>query len=114
MGERRRTDSGETKPRRGSWLSERQLAHAVVHNQIVEFVFLSGRPSISGWVAGWDDYHWFVVTETCRKYLIHKASVCVEIHARDRDALPEGVERIVSPFRGWVQANVYSQKESSS
>lgn len=107
MGKREGTTQRQ---KRGSWLSEKQLAHAVINHQQVEFIFLTVSPvkSIKGWVAGWDDFHWFVVSESARTYLIHKSSVYVEILPEQHNELPPEVEAIAGPFRGWVRSNIYA------
>lgn len=56
--------SSETRQRRGSEVSDKQIAQAAINGRRVTFRFLSTQPSqeVTGYVVGMDDYHWMVAT----------------------------------------------------
>lgn len=74
--------------RRGSEVSDKQIAQAAMNGRRVTFRFVSTQPSqeVTGYVVGMDDYHWMVATvvpEESRKKgeppvynaLVHKSRV---------------------------------------
>lgn len=50
--------------RRGSFMSDRQIAQAAINGRRVTFRFLSSQPAheITGYIVGMDDYHWMVAS----------------------------------------------------
>jgi hypothetical protein len=67
-----------------SFLSEKKLGRSVVEGRKVRFEFPTGIPKmVSGYVCGWDTYHWFVLsfdsTGKVTEHLVHKSAALVTI-----------------------------------
>lgn len=95
-------------------MSSKQMAAAVLSGRKVTFTFLSGADPIEGYLAGMDDFHWFVVTSTGVKHLIHKTTVYVTISDEDTYATEpqrEALDKIVGPFRLFVRDSFSRNRE---
>jgi hypothetical protein len=97
--------------RRGSTMSDKQIAHAVVNDIPVTFRIIgTGNPLVEvvGWVCGVDDFHWNVVDAQGFTKLIHKTTAIVEPHS-DSLAPTEAAEAVVAPFRKHIEATIYGR-----
>ena len=97
----------------GSAMSTKQLLATVRDGRMVTF-FLAGvsgeNPgpvTISGYLAGIDDYHWLVFEpKEERLFLVHKGNVAaVEIDRESTYASGQTAdsEKVIAPFRGYVE-----------
>lgn len=90
----------------GSGMSTKQLAYSVLHGKKVTATCTTGQTE-SGYLAGMDDYHWFVLVpdgSNVRQVLVHKTAPHVEISTAptydDEDGdLLRVMEPIIRPFR---------------
>jgi hypothetical protein len=96
-----RTDSPKGQ-RRGSSLSDRQVAHAVKDGKAVTATLATGD-KVEGWIFGSDDFHWSIVTREHDVYLVHKSSPALLIH-RDSsiETADKAVQAMVSTYRDSV------------
>lgn len=100
----------------------RQLYQTVKSGQQVTFSVFDDDP-ITGYLAGIDDEHFFVLEPTSDRLKFHKKVIreaccpVFRIHPtpsyKDELAVEE-MDRIISPFRSWVLAQVYSRKPRST
>lgn len=89
---------------------EKRLARSVVSGLAVRFEFL-GRDSITGWIIGWDRFHWIVLDERGTEYMVHKGNVAVlSVTGRQASAwsLVKQYEGIVRPFRAHLIEQGYA------
>jgi hypothetical protein len=92
-------------------VSDRELARTVKDRKIVHFFFSFDSKSsstITGFVCGWDSYHWKVVSPDGQVHLIHKGSLPL-ITIGDRQSLSDVVEQVVQPFRRVVLERFFGQ-----
>jgi hypothetical protein len=84
------------------------MAYTVKDGRMVTFLF-ENLPSVSGYLAGMDGYHWLVITPDLSIYLIHKASACVNLGKLDQESSlkaedhQDEIERLVLPFRQYLR-----------
>lgn len=109
-------------PRRGSFLSDKQVTDASRRGRTVTFKVLKSQPAheVTGYVVGKDDYHWMVACpqileiaqsedrDLIKIRLVHKSADLIELDTKDslsglaqehRDA----IKKIGEPF--WASQN---------
>ena len=113
---------GTTAPRRGSFLSDKQVTDASRRGRTVTFKILKSQPGheATGYVVGKDDYHWMVacprLLEVARTegediitvVLVHKSADLIELGVSNTlDSLSEehqvAIKKIGEPF--WSSQN---------
>jgi hypothetical protein len=115
--------SSNKSDRRGSFMSDRQLARAAVDGKKITFKIIASEYSyeVMGYVVGMDDYHWLVavpVAEGARLTLVHKGSADVINIPRDphlNDEKPhvqEDVRAVGTDFWSFCRRNYLGQSES--
>ena len=84
-----------------SSLSDKELAQSARDGYAVTFTKSDGA-KITGYIAGWDDFHWKVVDHTAAKHLVHKSGTHLtprpDIKLQEEDERA-AIEEIVVPFR---------------
>lgn len=97
-----------------SFLSEKKLGRAVVAGRKVRFEFPTGIPrTVSGYVCGWDTYHWYVVSfdssGQSTEHLVHKSAALVTITQETIDSEVQSArslyEKVVAGFRDRLVAD---------
>lgn len=107
-----REDTGRARARRGSSLSDKQVAFAVRDGKAVTATLSTGE-KITGHVFGSDDYHWSIVTVSGDIVLVHKSSPSLKIHTDPSiEAATDVVQRLVSSFRAAVMRDHFKQDSS--
>lgn len=97
--------------RRGSDVSERQIAFAVRDGKAVTAMLPDGR-GLRGYVIGIDDYHWVIIEpDTEQVHLVHKSSPVLSI-AKDStlDGEPKAIKEACSSFRSKVTQEYFNQQ----
>lgn len=101
---------------KGASMSSKQLARTVLHGRLLTFRLLTGD-SITGYLCGMDDFHWMVVTGEGQKHLIHKASAglitLADTASFEEEPLRDELEKIVGPFREFVQRSFFGRNTAS-
>jgi len=95
-------------------MSTKQLARTVIDGRLLHFRFASGVPSnLKGYLCGMDDFHWMIVTSKGQQHLVHKGSASIITIADEPSYADEpereALEKLVAPYRSWVEANVYGR-----
>jgi hypothetical protein len=95
------------------------LAFTVKHRTAV-VLHRHGREPITGFIAGWDDFHWMIYsrvdgTNDLRKTMVHKGQVSeIEFTDQSYDALPEEFRALVDPmmadFRRAIDRDYFSKE----
>jgi hypothetical protein len=92
--------------RRGSALSDRQIAYSVRTGQRIAVLLpLLGDVEVAGYAFGLDDYHLGLVTRDGQRLLIHKSAHLMFSREGTYANEPrrEELEALVAPFRRWVE-----------
>lgn len=63
---------------------------------------------VSGWICGFDDFHWGIVDARREVHLVHKSAGLVTI-LPDSVAVPPEVEDIVAPCRDYVMREFFGK-----
>lgn len=95
--------------RRGSSVSDRQVAHAVKNGRKVTATLVTGD-TVTGYVMGADDYHWAMTADDGRIVLVHKSSPSLHIHADSTlDTESEATQKMVAPYRDLILREYFNQ-----
>ena len=89
-------------------MSSKQLARTVVDGRKITLVpSTSNAAEIVGYLCGLDDYHLFVVLSDGEKLLVSKGGIFTIRFAKEcayqDEPLRDELERVVGPFRAYVQ-----------
>ena len=100
---------GKASARRGSSFSDRQISQSVKDGKAVTFTLADADP-VTGWVYGYDDFHWGVVAIDGTTHLVHKTAQCVTIQNDHllsdlHKVTRQQIEVLVGPFRRYVMEN---------
>lgn len=85
----------------------------MVERRAVTFRFASSlMESLTGWVVGWDAYHWVVLDAEGVEHLVHKGNASI-VTLTDQRVEPESplaatYETIVAPFRAHLINNGFA------
>lgn len=90
--------------RSGAFMSEKQIARAVVKGQRLTFISAVGE--LSGYVIGMDDFHWLILCSSdTNPYLVHKSAAFVrfgpESLSTEKSWVKEAVEEMGESFRAY-------------
>lgn len=101
--------------RSGSHMSDKQMAHAAVNNNLLHFNFSFGV-IISGYLSGMDSFHWMIITKDGGTLLIHKSRVdFVEITdsklANEDADIIEKVTKVAEPFWKFCERVFFGKTE---
>lgn len=84
-------------------MTRSQLARTVADGKLISFTLLDGEPPVIGYLAGMDDFHWFVLTPEVEQVFVHKGSASRFSVASEStyDAEPrrDELEKIIASFR---------------
>lgn len=92
------------------------MAWAVREGRLVTATLPSGC-EVSGYVCGWDQYHWDLIDTELRHCLVHKSNPLVRIAATntyDQDPQRDQMEdQGIRRFRRWVEEEFFGRHPES-
>ncbi len=106
--------TGRARSRRGSDLSDRQVAYSVRDGKSVTATLSTGD-QISGYVMGSDDFHWAIVDTSGEVHLVHKSSPSLKIDSKSTIAQASvKIRDMVAVFRDSVMRDHFHHTPASS
>jgi hypothetical protein len=107
--------NGRTRARRGSFVSDKQIAFAVKEGNPVRATLASGEIIPLAYVMGMDDYHVALIDHDLLVHLVHKSAPCLTIlstHSLDNDRHPnaEAIRTRTAGFRERVMSDHFNQQ----
>lgn len=114
-------DRRDQRRRRGSDLSDKQIAHAAMRGRKVTFQYFSTQPAheLTGYIVGMDDYHWMVASvvspvshdDLIVNTLVHKSRVdMIRLHPdstidKETPEVQEAIRQVGQAFWHYCEKN---------
>lgn len=96
-------------------MSTKQMARTVMDGKMVTVQDGKTEP-ITGYLAGMDDFNWFIVEPSGAQHIIHKAGLRITIYREPSytgETNKAHLEVLIAPFRRYVERTYFGRGEDS-